>query len=271
MIRAAQARRFAHAVLLSTAVTVLAGCSASRADTDRQPGSHGVPLECPPGQPNQTLSPFERCILEYYRPCRIEISVADPRRYELEYTAEGRLASEVERIAGATVTYAYEGGQLVSQRGAGAVRLDSSFEYDADGRLSREILFSGAGEITYLWDGSTLTVHDVSRGSTTTFRFADGRLVEVLFGPDDRITLRTSFHYENGFLVERRVESVDGGLVERREYTYEAGLVTVSHITDPELPELRYEYDDEDRLVRAAGYWPPLSGPAEISLTYACE
>lgn len=244
--------------------TTLLGCAA--AHEDRQPGEHGVPLECPPDVPADTLGPLERCVLEYYRPCQLDVVNPVPASYLLEFE-EGRLVRESDDIGGLQATYVYDGGVLVSRTAdlAGT----TVYEYE-EGRLVR-VRPSSDPESSYRYEGdfrdggsATITreTDDGLSSWSVTHEFEGGVLVESVFSGD--FVDRHTFAYEGGLLAER-TEEVS---FEVWTYEYDGDRLARAVQSSPFEYEIEYTYDDGNRLahVSATG-----AEPLEITLIYDCD
>lgn len=241
-------------------VVVVAGGGCAGDGSPPVMGSHGVPLECPPGVPSETLAPFDRCVLEHYQPCAISVRPT-PEEFRLQYQ-DGRLVREDEDVMGLAASYVYDNGRLGMREQLGTSGV-TTFEYE-DGRLVGESHVPVPAEYVYTYDGDVLATRELIAPETSVTRYAfdNGRLIEQTTEADGMLVTRLSFRYESNRLVERSRTPTP----EIRTYAYDGDRLARVTI-GPDEAQLTYSYEG-DRLAQVTSAAGP---PLEITLRYTCD
>ena len=189
----------------------------------------------------------------------------DAVRYWIEYRAANgdlvdgllRIASEYEGDGNLVSETAYNGeGNEVKKtyyRRDGTVYWVIENEYDAAGNLIREVDYGREGkieyELEYVYDENGNLLQNIHNGSIITeneYNAAGNMYRSVDYDYEGNIEDEWEYTYdEDGHLLKR----IHNGSI-TREYEYDSAGNMTKEITDPYTRWKKYEYDNENRLIK---------------------
>jgi len=212
------------ALLFAVAAVGCAGCVGDDSGKD----AFAALLRCPPGIPADSLTGFDRCVVERFRPCTVDRQLSAPFTTRIEYDGDNRVERR-EVTDPAEATYHYEGRRLGMREQVVTDPALEEYDYDGAGRLVE-------------------VRRSITEPMMRTYHYDErGRLDEV----EQTITdpHRLTLGYDEAGRVAEVERSGDAPSITRYIYD-DSGLIVAE---DRDGARMSYEYDNRGRLQTTRG------------------